>query len=101
MTTWDPDAVESLVDNRTGAREFDPRDAEQVRDAVITVLRENADLAARRIVNIALYDPNVRLSLDASKYIIEQVKNLEGGEGDRLHKTLMDILSEDSSGAAE
>jgi len=93
---WDADEIEALTAHRTGARDFDAGDSNQVRDAVLRVLRENADLAAQRVVNIALFDSNTRIALDASKWIVEQVGKLEGGESDYMAQLVSEIYADEA-----
>jgi hypothetical protein len=66
------DALEELILDKS----FDPNVTSE--QSTRSILENNAPLAARRIVHIALYSSNDNTSLSASKYITDFVLQQEG-----------------------
>jgi hypothetical protein len=91
MSAWDVDeALESLLEDPTQA-DVNKHDPTQIVAAVNQIFRENAQAAALSIVHAALHEPNARVRLDASKYVIERATALEGTSGDPLANIIKEL----------
>lgn len=96
---WDPDnALEGLKLERS-VSDYDPNDPMQVAQAVATIFRETAVVAAAGICHTAVHETNARVRLDAAKYVIDEARKLEGSEGDPLMQFLLSLEREANAGS--
>jgi RIO-like serine/threonine protein kinase len=95
---WDADdALEALKLERS-VTDYDVNDPKQVSDAVATIFRETAVVAAAGICHTALHEANARVRFDAQKFVIEEARKLEGSEADPLKQFIMEVYGAANGG---
>ena len=73
--------------------DIDVHDPVAVAEAVNGIFRENAQTAAMGIVWCALHEPNSKIRLDASKYILEAATKVAEGSQDPLAVLVQELYS--------
>lgn len=87
--SWVPDdALSSLVTERT----IHPEENDEA--TARRLLRENVAAVTLGIIHTAIHDPNSRVRLDASKYVVERVLGRVGDDAYGATSPVADFISE-------